>query len=191
MGLTELANQQLTFRKKVFKLAGKEISAFDQSGNLGLYIKQKAFKLKEDIRAYSDKSMSDELLYIQARKILDVSAAYDVIDSKKEEKVGTLKRKGMASFIRDQWEVYDESEQLIGKIMEDSTAKALIRRFLTNLIPQSYDFTINDSKAAVLKQHFNPFVFKADLKIEPAEAADHRLILAGAILLMCIEGRQG
>ena len=58
-------------------------------------MKQKAFKLKEDIRLYTGEDMQTEVLSIQARQVLDFSAAYDVIDSATRMKVGALKRKGM------------------------------------------------------------------------------------------------
>lgn len=192
MELKELAVQPLTFRKKVFKLVGKSISGMDAANNQVVFVKQKGFKLKEDIRAYTNKDQTEELLYIQARQILDISAAYDVVDSRTQEKVGALRRKGLKStFLRDEWDILDSSDQPVGKIQEDSMAMALIRRFLTNLIPQSYDFSAGETKVAKLKQRFNPFVFKADYKVDVTNAIDPRMILAGSILLMCIEGRQG
>lgn len=191
MELSQIASQPLLFRKK-FQPAGQKFLVYDEKGNLLLFIKQKAFKLREDIRAYSDESQTNEVLYIQARQILDFSAAYDVIDSQKNEKVGVLARKGLKSIIRDEWELMNVDEQSIGKIQEDSTALALIRRFITTLVPQSFVFTIGDKEVAELKQHFNPIIKKADFKITAQDAGvDARLLLAGAILLMAIEGRQG
>lgn len=192
MELAEIVKQPLTFRKKVMKLVGKEISVFDPQGNLALFVQQKGWKLKEDIRVYADKEKQNEMIYIQARKILDFRAAYDVIDSTQRVKVGTVRRKGMMSMLRDEWELLDANEQLLGKIQEDSMLMALLRRFLSQLIPQSYDFLVGETKVAELKQHFNPFVFKADFNVltQSAGTFDPRLALAGAVLLMCIEGRQ-
>lgn len=191
MQLSEIAQKPLLFRKK-FQPVGQKFLVYDQEGNLLLFIKQKAFKLREDIRAYFDESQEKEALYIQARQILDFSAAYDVIDSQKDEKVGVLARKGLKSIIRDEWDIMDVNDQPIGKIHEDSTALALIRRFITGLVPQSFAFTIGDKEVAELKQHFNPFIKKADFKITKSDTeVDLRLLLAGGILLMAIEGRQG
>ncbi len=188
--IDELINQPLVFRRKVFKLAGNKISVFDQQENLVLFIKQKAFKLKEDIRVYSDESLGQEMLSINARQIVDFNAAYDVVDPTTQEKVGALRRKGFSSMFRDAWELLDKDDNLIGKIEEDSMALALIRRLLQNLIPQSYNFTAGDNVIASLKQRFNPFVFKADFTVHNSELVDPRLALAGAVLLMTIEGRQ-
>ncbi|HEY4687324.1 MAG TPA: hypothetical protein VIH20_03845 [Candidatus Subteraquimicrobiales bacterium] len=190
MELNELLAQPVTFRKKVFKLGGNKVSVFDPQGGLVLFVKQKAFKLKEDIRVYSDDSLKEERLLIKARKIMDFRAAYDVIDPKTNAKVGALRRKGWSSIIKDQWEMLNADDQPIGSISEDSTALALVRRFLTNLIPQSYGFNVNGHKVAELKQHFNPFVLKASLTVSPDNGFDPRIALAGAVLLMTIEGRQ-
>ena len=62
-------------RKKVFKLLGAAFHVYDEAGNLIMYSRQKAFKLKEDIRLYSDETMKVELLTITARQVVDFSAA--------------------------------------------------------------------------------------------------------------------
>ena len=61
-------------KRQVLALTGK-IRLYSPDGVLVLYCQQKMFRLKEDIRVYSDEDMSQELLYIQARNIIDFSAA--------------------------------------------------------------------------------------------------------------------
>lgn len=190
MDLREVLKQPLTFHRKL-SIAGNKVHVNDPSGNMVMFVKQKAFKLKEDIRVYSDKSMSAEILYIQARRILDMSATYDVTDQTTGEKVGALRRKGlMSTFVQDQWEMLDNNENVVGEISEDSTVLALIRRYVMNIIPQSFSFKSNGVELAKLKQRFNPFLFKADFNVIN-DSADPRLSIAGAVLMMCIEGRQG
>jgi hypothetical protein len=46
-----------------------------------LFSEQKMFKLREDIRVYSDEAKTQEVLAIKARQIMDFSAAYDVVES--------------------------------------------------------------------------------------------------------------
>jgi len=84
----------------------------------------------------------------------------------------------------------DKDDNLIGKVEEDSMALALVRRFLSNLVPQNYNFTSGGNAVASLKQRFNPFIFKADFSVHNGGGVDPRLALAGAVLLMTIEGRQ-
>ena len=147
-------------RKKIFKLAGAAFHVYDEAENLLLYSKQKAFKLKEDIRLFEGEAMTEELLNIQARKVIDFSSAYDVFDSKTGEKVGAFQRKGMKSLLKDEWIIMDNTDREIGLIKEDSMAMALVRRFLTNLLPQTYIVEINGRQVGTFKQNFNPFVLK-------------------------------
>ena len=180
-------------RRKVLALFAPQFHIYDETERMVGYVKQKAFKLKEDIRLYSDESMSTELLLIQARQILDISAAYDVIDSKSGQKVGALRRKGLKSILKDEWIIMDAGDAEIGLIQEDSALLATLRRFLTNLIPQKFLFQVRGRPVGMLKQAFNPFVFKAqvDFSEDPGKVLDRRLALAAVVLLLAIEGRQG
>ena len=182
---------QYTFRKRVLTLLGAKIDVFDRYPNLVLHCHQKAFRLREDIRLYSDERRTLELLSINARSILDFAAAYDVVDRTSGEFVGTLRRRGWASMVRDSWEILDPQQQLIGRVTEDNMALALIRRLLTNLIPQRYD--ILDAAGGLVAeadQDFNPFVYWLRLDIARQGVIDTRLLLAVSTLLACIEGHQ-
>ncbi len=179
-------------RKKIFKLFGAAFHIYDSSGNVLFYSKLKAFKLKEDIRVYSDESMQTELLTIQARQILDIAATYDVVDAQTGEKVGALKRKGLKSILKDEWIFLDVNDAEIGLIKEDHVALALIRRFLCNLVPQTYNGELGGKMVCQFKQNFNPFVTKIalDFSMDKERALDRRLGLAAAVMLCAIEGKQ-
>ena len=178
-------------RRKVFKLFGADFHVYDPLGNLIGFSHQKAFKLKEDIRVYSDEGMQQELLVIKARQIIDFSACYDVFDASSNMLLGTWKRKGFSSILRDQWILFAPDGTQIGEIKEDSTALALIRRFITNLIPQDYFLADGNSVVvATYSQCFNPFIFKLKVRLFPNCQYNPYLVLAGGVLLAAIEGRQ-
>jgi uncharacterized protein YxjI len=182
---------QYLLKRQVFALTGK-FRFYDPSGNLLLFSEQKMFKLREDIRVFSDESKSQEVLMIKARQFIDFSAAYDVVDSATNQKVGALRRKGLASLLRDEWEILDVNDNVIGKLFEDSMGLALIRRFLSNLVPQNYDITMDTDRVADLKQNFNPFTYQLnlDFSMDINKRLDRRLGIAAGILLAAIEGRQ-
>ncbi|MCG6143849.1 hypothetical protein [Leptospira bandrabouensis] len=190
--------QQYTFnkyfaKKSFLKIFGGEIRIFDENKtNLLFFVKQKAFKLKEDITVYADETKSKELLKIKARSMIDFSAIYDVVDVSSNESIGSLRRKGFKSILKDSWEILDAKDQVIGSIDEDSMLKAMLRRFLTNLIPQTFFITVNKNQVGVLKQTFNPFVpqFNIDFSADTAKILDRRMGIAIVILLQIIEGRQ-
>lgn len=182
---------QYVLKRQVFALAGK-FRFFAPDGKLLLFSEQKMFKLREDIRVYSDESKAQEVLMIKARQIVDFSAAYDVVDSATGQKVGALRRKGLASILRDEWEVLDAGDVVLGKLMEDSMGLALLRRFLSNLVPQNYDILFGTDRVADLKQNFNPFTYSLniDFSMDTDQRLDRRLGLAAGILLAAVEGRQ-
>ena len=183
---------QYTVRRAFLSLWHRKFRIYEPSGQLVLYSEMKALKLREDIRVYADEEKSQELLVIKARQVLDISATYDVWDARQSLKVGALKRKGLKSVVRDEWTIFNAQDQEIGKIQEDSLALALIRRFLTNLIPQSYTVELKGQPLIQFKQNFNPFLLKLSLDFsgDLNSQLDRRLGLAAAILLCAIEGRQ-
>jgi hypothetical protein len=186
-------NHKFVVRKQILSLVGAKIDIFDENEEKILFSKMKAFKLKEDIRIYGDETMQDCLITIQARSVIDFSSIFDVIDVETGTKIGSLQRKGMKSIFKDEWAILNPSESEIGLIKEDNVLLALLRRFLTNLIPQHYNVEINGTKVAEYKQNFNPFVQKLnlDFSADHNEKLDRRLGIAAAVLLIAVEGNQG
>ena len=187
--MNELNGDRFVLKRKLLKIFGSGFVIEDTSGRVVLEAKQKAFRLREDIRLRD--ASGQEVLGIFARSILDFSAAYDVVDLQTGAKLGALRRKGLHSLIRDTWQVMDAQDQAIGQIVEDSLALGLVRRFASNLVPQSFDMMVGGQKMADLRQNFNPFTYHLSVEFTPAAARfDHRLGLAAATLLAVIEGRQ-
>lgn len=179
-------------RRKVFKIFGGEFHIFDPQGAKIMFSRQKAFKLKEDIRLWSADQPDREMLTIHARHVIDFGATYDVLDPNEGVKVGALRRRGFKSMIRDEWTVLDTADQPIAELKEDNLMLALVRRWATNLIPQTYYGTKDGERMFKFRQHFNPFVMKMtlDFTMDAGHVLDRRLGLAAAILLCAIEGRQ-
>jgi len=95
--------------------------------------------------------------------------------------------------LRDEWEVLDVNDQVIGLLFEDSMGLALLRRLLLgSLLPQNYDLTIRGQRAADLRQRFNIFRYELDVdfSMDPARTLDRRVGLAAGILMAAIEGKQ-
>ncbi len=179
------------FRRKVFKLFGGAFHIYDENRNLLLYSKQKAFKLREDFRVYSDKRQMEELLTIKTPQIFDISATYNVQDATTGEVIGAIRRKGLKSIVKDEWIFLSNESREIGKLTESSTARALLSRFI-KLVPQTYVIVSADGrKIAEIRQHFNPFVLKYSMTIvEPEPSIDRRLLISSGIMLASIEQRQ-
>jgi hypothetical protein len=188
------AGNQFVIRQKIFSFPHRNFHVYDVQNNLVLYSRMKAFKFKEDIRLYADESMAQERIRIQARSVIDFSAAYDIVDSATNRRLGVARRKGWSSMLRDSWELLDENEHPLGTLQEDSTLKALVRRFIdvaSFLMPQSFHVEIAGQQAATFKQNFNPFVRKLAVDFhDTVRPLDREFGLAVGLLIMAIEGRQ-
>ena len=188
-------HQRYTIRSKFFRIFGDAFHLYDDEGHLVLYSRMKRFRLREDIRLYTDESMQAKLLRINTQSIFDFSGAYDVVDSRTDERVGTLKRAGLkSSFLQDHWSILDPEGQEIGTLEEDSMVKALVRRYLevvSIFLPQRYHASLNGRTVASYQQRFNPIILKLDISFsdDPGQL-DRRLGLAAGVLLSAIEGRQ-
>lgn len=185
--------REYVIRRKIFTLLGAKFHVYDRNDRLIGYSQQKAFKLKEDLRIFTDESKSQELLSINARSVIDFGAAYDVTDSATGRKIGALRRKGFTSILRDAWMVLDGNDHQVGAISEDSAALAVVRRFMPmgNMIPQTFHLSDASGQAfAEYKTHFNPFVHKMSVTVFDNCPIDPHVVLASGILLVAIEGRQ-
>jgi uncharacterized protein YxjI len=178
-------------RQKIFSFAPKFYFC-DEQGNALAFLRKKVLTLKDEIRVFTDETQSMELLHIKARKVIDWGTAFDVTDSINNQKVGALKRSGWKSIIRKEWLILDAQDQQIGRIQEDSLFLAMVRRFLTNIIPQKYTFEMNGQQIGHAAQNWNFFAPKmnVDFTSDPGRQFDRRMATAAVVLLMAIEHRQ-
>ena len=179
-------------KRQAIALTGK-FRFYDPAGRLVMFSEQKMFRLREDIRVYDSEDKSREVLSVKARQIMDFSAAYDVMDTELNQKVGVLRRKGLRSILRDEWEVLDANDRVIGQLFEDSVGMALLRRLLLgSWLPQNYDLTVGETRVADLKQNFNLFRYELnlDFSMDTTHRLDRRVGIAAGILLAAVEGKQ-
>ncbi len=193
--VTPFTHDRYTIRRKFLTFAGAKFHIFDAQDNLIMFSRLKAFKLKEDIRLFTDESMTTELLRMQATKVLDISSAYHIIDAISGDKIGAMRRKGLKSLLKDEWLILDRDDREIGKVKEDSTFKALVRRtvdYVSILMPQAYTMTLGEQVVGEMKQNFNPFIMKirVDFSADTSGLLDRRIGLAAAVLMCAIEGKQ-
>jgi uncharacterized protein YxjI len=193
MSATELSlyKSQYEAKKALFRFLGNAFRLYNTDGSLAFYVKQKAFKLKEDITVFADEDEKRPVLRIKARKALDFSAIYDVIEVGNDEVIGALQRQGMKSLLRDEWHILNTNGEKVGDVIEDSMALALVRRFLSNLIPQSFTMKLGAQVVGTIAQHWNPFRLGYKVDFTPGGTAlDPRMGVAAVVLLLAIEGRQ-
>lgn len=188
------SGEQYTIRQKILKIFGAAFHITDAQGRLVGYCRQKAFRLREDLRLYTDESRSTELFSMRARSVLDFSTTYDVA-TPDGGVLGSIRRKGLSSMMRDAWQVFDANSEPIAMLQEDSAGLALARRFVPLVAvfsPQRFDLVTSQGEpVAHFRTHFQPFVYRLGIKLhgEPPPL-DLFLVLAMGCLIAAIEGRQ-
>ena len=182
---------QYMIREKFWKIFGNKFWFEDVDEKRYGFCEQKRFKLKEDIRIYSDESKSQEWLKIKQKQIVDAWGGYDIMDSQTGEHIGTVRRKFWASVLRTRWHLLDAAGNEVGMLIEDSMGYALVRRiFLGRLLPKKFHIEIGGGGEFVtMRQMFNPFIKKLVVNIPPSHPLDRRFIAGLAIVIAAIDGR--
>jgi uncharacterized protein YxjI len=106
---------QLTFK---FWSLSTQITIDNNQGRTVMHLQQKMFKLKEHINVFADQQRSQQLFDIKADRIIDFSARYNFSDATGKA-IGAVKRRGMKSFWKAHYDVYD-GEQVILTITEEN-----------------------------------------------------------------------
>lgn len=196
MAIKPAPGEQYTIRRQVFKFLGAAFHVYDEHNQVIGYCKQKAFKLKEDIRLFTGEDMKDELIVLKARKIIDFGVTFDIA-MPNGTILGSIRRKGLkSSFVRDEWLMYDTENNHIATVREKNTTAAMVRRYIDYaalLMPQKYVIirTSDNTPIVELRQHFNWFIYRLGVKIMEEDAhLDQLTVLGTACLLAAIEGRQ-
>ena len=177
-------------RRRFFSIGGRTFDYKDDATKTQIaYCRMKLFKLKEEITIFADETMNEKLIGIKAQNVIDISAKYDVTDLATGRILGTWQRKGLKSLLVDTWNLFLPDGRTL-ELTEDSTGLAVIRRFLFNLIPQTYYLRDGQKEIAVFRQRFNPLIYRLDVQVLDGDEDLKKLIAAGALLLGAIEGRQ-
>ena len=112
-------NYPLDFKFKITTLASDFIIT-DRNGNYVAYVRQKMFRLKEDVIVFSDESRTKELFNIKANQWIDFNASYMMTDLLTGKKFGSLARKGVRSIWKARYDIIDEKDKPIYQINEDN-----------------------------------------------------------------------
>lgn len=107
----------LTMTFKILAVA-PQIFVRDAAGQELMYVKQKLFKLKEDIRIFSDQAQTNQLYTIKADRIIDFSPRYNFTKAQGID-LGAIKRQGMRSLWKASYDIL-EGETTLFQIREEN-----------------------------------------------------------------------
>lgn len=194
-------NYPLSLSFKLLAIAS-QIYLRDANGNLLGYVKQKLFKLKEDINIFADEGQTQHLFNIKADRILDFSANYRFTGNQGNP-LGSIRRKGMRSIWKANYEIYDVAGNQVLQINEENgwvkVMDALfgelpvIGMFTGYLFNPSYLVSrIDGTQVARLTKE--PAFFEGKFKLEPLvplSGDEETRVVLGVLTMTLLERARG
>jgi uncharacterized protein YxjI len=189
------------FKFKITTIAN-DFTATDATGKIIAYVRQKMFKLKEDILVYSDESKTKINYRIRADRWLDFSAAYALYDENGAE-IGKIVRKGWRSLWRSTYQIIDQYQKLQYTISEENAWTKvfdsllgeipLIGMFTGYLFNPSYLVAGMDNEPVIrLKKQPSFWGRNFELiKLGAVDADDDDRIMLGLMMMILLERRRG
>jgi uncharacterized protein YxjI len=164
------------------------------------FVEQKRMKLKEDLRAFTDESKTEEVFRIKAQQVWDPRAKYDVTDPAGQP-IGQLQKVFGKSLLRSTWRIYDPAGNEVVWARERSLFVALLRRtiglvpfigeFLELLpIPYHFDYYRGDDRIGGLERILGlRDKYRLDVSGDTERVLDRRVAIALAVGLDALQAR--
>ncbi|CAA9528069.1 MAG: hypothetical protein AVDCRST_MAG73-686 [uncultured Thermomicrobiales bacterium] len=102
-----------------FAALNPQVRVTDASGQLVAFVKQKAFKFKEDITIFADEAQQRPVFRMQADRVIDWGARYLIADAAGTA-LGSLQREGARSLWKATYHIVDRDGTKIGLIHEEN-----------------------------------------------------------------------
>lgn len=192
----------VNFEFKISTLAN-DFKATDASGKMIAYVRQKMFKLKEDIQIFSDESKTKVNYRIKADKWLDFSTAYSFYTEGDPKSFGKVVRKGWRSIWKAQYQIIDENEKQQYTISEENAwvkvgdsllgEIPILSIFTGYLFNPSYMVVDTNGKEIIrLKKQASFFGRKFELtKLGELDADDDDRLMLSLMMMILLERRRG
>ena len=176
-------------RKKVIAIANQYWIEDSNGTQLG-FSRQKIIRIKENIRIFTDDSMTAEIFRIQQEQIMDMWGTFAVIDSASGACVGKLRRQALSSgFFVDEYLLLDPNGMTVGRVAERG-GRGLARKYVPfgNLVPEQMVVEFYGQQVAEIKQQFKVIgdIWEVDCSRVPA-FFDRRTLISAMLLMGMIE----
>ena len=173
----------------------------DTPGRPFCFVKQRMFKFKEDVRFFTNESMTTELMRIKARQRFDPQATYDVTAADGTV-IGKFSKVFGQSLLRSTYRLYDATGAEVAIATEQNRWIAFLRRIVglipyvenfANWLPIPYHFVFLRGDQ-VLGHHRRQLwklrdTYTLDLSADIERKLDRRLVLAIAVAMDAFQAR--
>ena len=185
---------------KILTLAS-QLSVKDANGHLVFYVKQKLFKLKEQLTVFADEAQTQPLYGINADRVLDISARYNFTDNEGNP-LGAVKRQGMRSLWKSHYDILDHETPIMTIREEKGWVKVVdglvgeipvLGMFTGYMFHPAYLVTRLDGTVVMRlekKPAFLEGLFELENKL-PLEPREEKLVLLSILMMVILERGRG
>jgi len=177
------------------------LSVADANGRLILYVRPKAFRLRESINVFADEQQSRLVYHVEADRIMDFSAAYRMTDASGIP-IGSIKRRGMRSLWRAHYQIEATGQgafllreenpwvKVIDGIVGDIPVLGLFSGYLLHPSYLVEDASGRPTMRVVKQPAFFEGKFRVE-KLAELEPRQEEAILLGLLMMILLERDRG
>lgn len=177
------------------------LSVADANGRLILYVRPKAFRLRESINVFADEQQSKLVYHVEADRIMDFSAAYRMTDASGAP-IGSVKRRGMRSLWRAHYHIEAtgrgafilREENPWVKVMDGIVGDIpVLGMFSGYLLHPSY-LVEDPAGRPIMRVVKQPAFFEGKFRVEKLaelEPRQEEAILLGLLMMILLERSRG
>jgi hypothetical protein len=187
MGLATSGIHQpiLTVKRPFWSLLGRKFHVYAPSGELVAFVKHPLLKLKQEFTIFADEAETRPLLVIRARQLIGLDMNFDVFDVATNQRVGSIRRRGLKSILRDTLEILGPTDEPVGLCEE--TGAAWLRRFIPLLLGE-WKIELQGTQVGAIRQVFRFFVKEFTLDLSDNRGRlDPRFAVALAVFALMME----
>lgn len=191
----------LTFEFKIGTMAN-DFTAKDVAGKTIAYVRQKMFKLKEDIQVFANDTKSEVLYTIGADRIIDFNASY-AFKNANEVDLGKVGRKGRKSILKAHYNIFDQygnqdytitEENPWAKVGDSVLSEIPLLGMFTGYMFNPKYVVKNNKDEVIARLSKEPSFFGRRFKLEEVgkfkEGDDERILLA-LMMMSLLERARG
>lgn len=194
-------NFPLDLRFKLVTISSR-IAVRDATEQAICFVKQKSFTLKEAVTVFADEAQTRPLYRIDADRVIDISAQYRIADMNGRT-LGVVKRRGMRSIWRAQYEIHRDGAPVMViqeenpwvKVADRLLAEVPIAGMLSGyLFHPAYRVTRSDTGAVALRVEKRAAFLESRFRIDAVSAMsteDELLAVLGVLMMLLLERLRG
>ncbi|MEL7235077.1 MAG: hypothetical protein AAGK74_11300, partial [Chloroflexota bacterium] len=193
----------LDLRFKIIALA-PQIIIMDATGKQILFVRQKIWNLREDVRIFRDESKTEELFRITANQLIDMGLRYHFRDTQTNQRLGAIKQNGQKTIWRSRYDIEDQLDQAMHQLTEDNPMVKItdavlgeipVLGFFTGYLLRPSFTLMNRAEKPIMRIIKEPAYYESKYRIELLErnitAEQEKRLLLGIMMMIQLTRSRG